>query len=230
MRILSVTPVRVDAAELARRRDRYRELSPPGVEFVLEPADATAPAQFATRDDIAASTASVTRALVAAPGDGFAYRMPDCVLDPAVPVTPDGARHEQVPHEHVPAVGMLRLTAAHLVATGRRFGAVTRNRAIGDALAERIEEYGYGPWFAGVAVLDLDFDAIADTGRWNEAVRGALDGLAARGADAVVNGCSAVTVDEDAAALPVPLVDPAELALRLLASGERAGARTGAEA
>ncbi|WP_051839732.1 aspartate/glutamate racemase family protein [Streptomyces sp. NRRL F-5126] len=227
MRILSVTPVRVDAGELARRRDRYRRLSPPGVEFVLEPADATAPAQFATRDDIAASTASVTRTLAAAPRDGFAYRMPDCVLDPAVPVTPDAAPEGRVAHERAPAVGMLRLTAAHLVATGRRFGAVTRNRAIGDALAERVEEYGYGPWFAGVAVLDLDFDAIADTGRWNDAVHGALDGLAARGADAVVNGCSAVTVDEGATAHRVPLVDPAELALRLLAAGARTGADAG---
>ncbi|WP_329455936.1 aspartate/glutamate racemase family protein [Streptomyces sp. NBC_01497] len=221
MKILSVAPVRVDAAELARRRDRYQQLSPLGMEFTLEPAGRGAPGQFATADDIAASTESVTEALVAPPGGGFAYRMPDCVLDPGVPLTPDGSP--------VPTVGMLRLTAAHLVATGRRFGAVTRNRAIGDALADRIEEYGYGPWFAGVSVLDLDFDAIPDTGRWNAAVRTALDGFAARGVTAVVNGCSAVTVEETDAdgagdeGSPAPitarLVDPARLALRLLAAG-----------
>ncbi|MCF3965446.1 aspartate/glutamate racemase family protein, partial [Streptomyces fuscigenes] len=188
MRILSVTPVRVDADELARRRARYREIAPPGVEFTLEAAGAAAPAQFATREDIDASTASVTGALAAPPEGGFAYRMPDCVLDPGVPLVPDGGA--------VPLVGMLRLSAAHLVATGRPFGAVTRNRAIGDALAERVEEYGYGPWFAGVHVLDLDFDAIPDTGRWNTAVRAALDAFAARGAGAVVNGCSAVTVED----------------------------------
>jgi Asp/Glu/hydantoin racemase len=227
MRILSVTPVRVDAGELARRRDRYRGLSPSGVEFSLAPAGPGAPVEFATEEDIAASTASVVEELVAPPGSGFAYRMPDCVLDPGVPLVPDGSA--------VPTVGMLRLTAAHLVSTGRSFGAVTRNRAIGDALAERIEEYGYGPWFAGVTVLDLDFDAIPDTGRWNSAVRSALDGFAARGVTAVVNGCSAVTVEdegedegEDGAArdgsAPVTarLVDPARLALRLLAAGAEA--------
>ncbi|MFI8793602.1 aspartate/glutamate racemase family protein [Streptomyces sp. NPDC055105] len=211
MNILSVTPIRVGARELTRRQDRYRRLSPPGVECVLEEIGADAPAQFATADDIAASTAAVTTALAAAPDEGFAFRMPDCVLDPAVPVTPDGAE--------VPTVGMLRLCAAHLVATGRTFGAVTRNRAIGDALAQRIEEYGFGPWFAGVTVLDLAFDAIPDTARWNDAVRGALDGFAARGVRAVINGCSAVDTDTPHA---VELVDPAALALRLLAAEGRA--------
>ncbi len=210
MRILSVTPVRMDAGELERRRDRYRRLSPPGVEFVLEEGGADAPEQFATEGDIAVSTASVTRALAAAPADGFAFRMPDCVLDPAVPVTPDDSA--------VPTVGMLRLAAAHLVATGRVFGAVTRNRAIGEALAERITEYGFEPWFAGVTVLDLPFDAIPDSGLWNDTVRGALDGFGARGVTAVINGCSAVDTDTPHS---VELVDPAELALRLLAAGAR---------
>ncbi|WP_255945843.1 aspartate/glutamate racemase family protein [Streptomyces odontomachi] len=210
MNILSVTPIRMAAGELARRRDRYRRLSPPGVTCVLEEAGGDAPGELATPDDIAASTTAVARALAAAPSEGFAVRMPDCVLDPAVPVAPDGAR--------VPTVGMLRLCAAHLVATGRTFGAVTRNRVIGDAFAERIEEYGYGPWFAGVTVLDLAFDAIADTRHWNDAVHDALDGFAARGVRAVINGCSAVDTD---ARHSVELVDPAALALRLLAAGGR---------
>ncbi|MER5438463.1 aspartate/glutamate racemase family protein [Streptomyces sp. NPDC002790] len=211
MKIFSVTPIRTGADELARRRDRYRRLSPPGVEWVLEEIGSDAPSELATARDIAASTVSVTAALAAAPGDTFDLRMPDCVLDPAVPVAPDGAA--------VPNVGMLRLCAAHLVATGRRFGAVTRNRAIGDELARRIEEYGYGPWFAGVTVLDLAVDAIPDTGRWNDAVRGALDGFAERGVRVVINGCSAVETDTPHT---VELVDPAALALRLLAAGGRA--------
>lgn len=224
MRILSVTPVRVDAEELARRRERYGRLSPPGVECVLEPAPDDAPTQFVTRDDIAASTAAVTRALEPAPGSGFAFRLPDCVLDPAVPVTPDGdARPSGTAAqatETAPVVGMLRLTAAHLVSTGRKFGAVTRNRAIGDALVERVEAYGFGAWFTGVAVLDLDFDAIADPAAWNDAVRSTLERFAAHGVTAVINGCSAVdTGGPDQAQHPVELVDPAALALRLLAVG-----------
>ncbi|MEU6323635.1 aspartate/glutamate racemase family protein [Streptomyces sp. NPDC047009] len=211
MKIHSVTPVRVDAAELTRRRARYRRLSPPGVEVVLEDGGPEAPPQFATRDDIETSTSAVTKALAKASAKDYAVRMPDCILDPAVPVTPDGSA--------VPAVGMLRLTAGHLAATGTVFGAVTRNRIIGEALAERIAEYGLGPWFAGVAVLDLDFDTIPDTLRWNEAVRGALDEFAARGVTAVMNGCSAV---DTGTPHPVQLVDPAERALRLLAAGAQA--------
>ncbi|MET9046154.1 aspartate/glutamate racemase family protein [Streptomyces sp. NPDC004362] len=211
MKIHSVTPVRVDATELTRRRARYRRLSPPGVEVVLEDGGPEVPRQFATRDDIETSTSAVTKALTRASAEDCTVRMPDCVLDPAVPVTPDGST--------VPTVGMLRLTAGHLAATGTVFGAVTRNRAIGDALCERIEEYGLGPWFAGVTVLDLDFDTIPDTLRWNEAVRRALDEFAVRGVTAVINGCSAVDTDTPH---PVRLVDPAERALRLLAAGVRA--------
>jgi Asp/Glu/hydantoin racemase len=211
MKILSVTPVRVDADELARRRARYRRLAPPGVEVVLVHGGPQLPGQLNTRQDVDVSTAAVTKTLAEATDDGYACRLPDCVLDPAVPVTPDGAP--------VPTVGMLRLTATHLAASGRTFGAVTRNHAIADALAERIEDYGLGPWFAGVTVLDLDFDAILDTRRWNEAVRDALDGFAARGVTAVINGCSAVDTDLSHS---VELVDPAERALRLLAAGAQA--------
>ncbi|WP_019544729.1 aspartate/glutamate racemase family protein [Streptomyces sulphureus] len=209
MRIHSLTPIRVDAEELARRRARYARLAPPGVEFALDAAPEAAPAQLAAQEDVEASTAHVAAAFAEAPETGAALRMPDCVLDPAVPLVPDQAA--------VPIVGMLRLTASHLVATGRKFGAVTRNQAIGEALAARVEEYGFGPWFAGVAVLDLDFAAISDPAAWHGAVRGTLDRFAERGVGHVINGCSAV---DTGAAHAVALVDPAALALRLLAAGD----------
>ena len=68
-------------------------------------------------------------------------------------------------------------------------------------------------------MLDLEFDAIPDSGRWNAVVSRALDGFASRGVGAVINGCSAV---DTVSGHPVELVDPAELALRLLAAGARA--------
>ncbi|MEU5839857.1 hypothetical protein ABZ820_40265 [Streptomyces diacarni] len=215
MKILSVTPVRVGESELARRRERYRRLSPPGVEVHLEPAGTGAPTELATHDDIAASTASVTGTLAAAGTDAHTLRMPDCVLDPGVPLTPDPSPTTTSRDACAPVVGMLRLTASHLVATGRPFGAVTRNPAIGQALAALLDAYGHGPWFAGVTTLDLDFDAVSDAAAWNDAVRGALDGFAARGVTTVINGCSAVDTQ---APHPVRLVDPAETALRLLAA------------
>jgi Asp/Glu/hydantoin racemase len=208
MKITSVTPIVVDQAELERRRERYARLCPPGVEFVLDPLPPHGPRQLATAADIAASTALVTAALDAQPAGPGLVRMPDCVLDPGVPAEPAG--------DTVGPVGMLRIAAAHLAARGERFGAVTRNPAIAAALAERVHDYGLDAWFAGVTVLDLELDAVADAGRWHRAVRGALDDFAARGVGTVVNGCSAV---DPGPAHRVRLVDPAALALSLLAAG-----------
>ncbi|HVV09487.1 aspartate/glutamate racemase family protein [Amycolatopsis sp.] len=200
-RIFSVTPIHVEPDELDRRRRRYAELAPDGLTVELVDAGPGAPAQLAAEADLEASEGVVAAALAGV--EGYDFLMPDCVLDPGVP---EGAR----------GAGMLRVVVDHLVAEGHRVAAVTRNKVIGDELARKVREYGHGEAFLGVAVLDLDVDAIADTAAWNGAMRSALDGLAAKGATAVINGCSAVEVEQPAGA---PLVvDPAAVALRLLAS------------
>ncbi len=185
-------------------------LSPPGVEVVLEDGGPEVPRQFATRDDIETSTSAVTKALTQASAEDYTLRMPDCVLDPAVPVTPDGST--------VPTVGMLRLTAGHLAATGTVFGAVTRNRAIGDALAERIEEYGLGPWFAGgpssTSTSTPSRHPAMERGRTPRARRIRRPRRDRRD--------QRLLRRRHGHPHPVRLVDPAERALRLLAAGVRA--------
>jgi len=196
-RIFSVTPIHVDAAELARRRRRYAELCPDGVSVHLVDGGIGAPPELASQEDLRASDRAVADALASA--SGYDLAMPDCVLDPAVPdpVRP-GAR------------GMLELVIGHLAREGHTVAGVTRNRVIADELRRRAA--GYGTELLDVTVLDLDVADIADTARWNAALRTAVDGLAARGATAVINGCSAVDVEPDPR-----LVDPAALALRLIA-------------
>lgn len=110
--------------------------------------------------------------------------------------------------------GLLKLSAGHLAARGEKFGAVVRNEAIGAELTRRLAAYGVAAYSAGVEVLDLPFDAIADTAAWNAALGGAVTRLAGRGATAVLNGCSAVEVEP--ADLAARVVDPTALALRLL--------------
>jgi Asp/Glu/hydantoin racemase len=113
-------------------------------------------------------------------------------------------------------VGMLQNVLAHLAAKGHKIGAVTRNEAIGAELERRVAEYGFAKNYAGREVLNLSFDAINDEELWHEALTKAVDSLASQGATVVINGCSAVNVQQDRLRLEV--VDPAELALQLISS------------
>jgi Asp/Glu/hydantoin racemase len=205
VRIHAVTPIHVDSDELARRQERYDALCPPGVSVELHDIGPDAPRALNTADEVRESERRVVAALRAAP-PGYDALLPDCVLDPGV-----GELSGELP-----VVGILRLSLGWQVLTGRRTGAVARNKAIADELAAKVAEYGWGGSFTGVRVLDLDVEAIADARRWNDAVGGALATLEADGAAAVINGCSAVEVP---ARPGLPVVDPTALALRVLAAG-----------
>ena len=207
MRIHAVTPIHVDADELARRQTRYDALCPAGLHIELHDIGPDAPRALDTADEVRESERLVVEALTAAPA-GYDALLPDCVLDPGV---------DQL-QGRLPVVGILRLSLGWQVLTGRRTGAVTRNKAIADELAEKVAAYGWSGSFTGVRVLDLDVHAIADTQRWNDAVGAALESLGQDGAAAVLNGCSAVDVPAGSSS-GVQVVDPTALALRVLAAG-----------
>ncbi|MEV0070661.1 MULTISPECIES: aspartate/glutamate racemase family protein [unclassified Amycolatopsis] len=206
MRALAVTPIHLPPDEVARRQARYDRLAPPGVEIELRNVGPTAPATLDTAGSMRDSEREVA-ALLKAAADGFDLAFPDCVLDPSVP--------DAVSDPALPVHGILKLSATHLAGKGVRFGAVVRNEAIKDEFASRIAAYGLDEYLAGIRVLDLPFSAIAETEVWNAALGSAVRELAELGATAVINGCSAVDVEP--ADLPARIVDPTELAMRLLA-------------
>jgi allantoin racemase len=209
MRIYSVTPIHVGAAELARRQARYDALCPPGLEVELHDIGASAPKSLETADDVRASEELVVEALRAAPA-GFDALLPDCVLDPGVE-----ALSRELP---APVLGLLRISLGWAVCTGRRSGAVARNKAIADEIKARVDAYGWGAELAGVEVLDLDADAITDSVAWTQALTSAQGRLRQSGATLVVNGCSAVELagtDDDPG---MRIVDPTALTLRLVAA------------
>ncbi|MCP2255427.1 Asp/Glu/hydantoin racemase [Prauserella aidingensis] len=213
VRALAVTPIHLPDEEIQRRQDRYDRLAPPGLEIVVRDVGPDAPSALDTDAAVRTSERAVTAALDTASADrapGWDLAFPDCVLDPAVPdgVTSGGAAAGPPVH------GLLKLSAGFLAARGERFGAVVRNEAIGAELTRRLAAYGLVAYSAGVEVLDLPFDAIADTAAWNAALGEAVTRLAERGATAVLNGCSAVDVEP--ADLAARIVDPTALALRLL--------------
>jgi len=221
MRITAITPMHVGAAEVARRQARYDRLAPQGlaISVVDLPDRSDTPRALETADDIRASerlVVEVARQTDPATADAI---MPDCVLDPGLP--------ELERDSPLLVLGITRLVVGLLGSLGRRFAAVTRNDAIGAELAAVIGRYGWADAFSGVAVLGLSVADITDEARWNQAVtRAANESAPLKSAAVIVNGCSAVEVND--VGTGVPLVDPTALALRLasiagglLSTGER---------
>ncbi|MWA00329.1 hydantoin racemase [Actinomadura sp. LD22] len=208
MRALSVTPIHLPPEEITRRQARYDRLAPPGLAIELRDVGPGAPGSLDDEESIRVSEREVAAAVAAADGD-WDVVFPDCVLDPSVPDGPADQR--------VPVNGLLKLSSMALAAKNVRFGAVVRNEAIGAELGRRLKAYGLDAYVAGIAVLDLPFDAVAEGESWNAALGAAVDALAAQGAAAVINGCSAVDVEEGR--FRAEVVDPTALALRVLVAG-----------
>lgn len=209
MRIKAITPIRVGDAELARRQERYRALAPASLDVVLFdlPGGDSVPESLDSEATIRASERFVVDEALATDPGSYDALVPDCVLDPGL----DLLKRESP----VPTFGILELSAGFLFTLGLRFASVTRNRPIGDELRSRLESYGYLSRFDTNAVLDLDFADIADDVRWNEALSDVVDRFVGTSTKAVINGCSAVEL-RDRPPGGVALVDPTELALRLL--------------
>jgi len=204
MRVRAITPIHVDAGELARRQRRYDTLAPPGVCVHLDDLGdgADVPRALETVDDIRRSEALVRAQLRRTDPAEYEVVLPDCVLDPAVDADPD---------QPVPVLGILRLATHLLAATGQRFAAVARNRAIADELARKVAGYGLGDLLTDVRVLGLEVSQIPDDTAWAGAIRRAVAGT---DAPVVINGCSAVEVAQRDERPRV--VDPTAAALRML--------------
>lgn len=204
MRVRAITPIHVDAGELARRQHRYDTLAPPGVSVHLDDLGdgADVPRALETADDIRRSEALVRSQLRRTDPAAYDVVLPDCVLDPAVDADRD---------QPVPVLGILRLATHLLAATGQRFAAVARNRAIADELARKVTGYGLGDLLTDVRVLGLEVSQIPDDAAWAGAIHRAVAGT---DVSVVINGCSAVEVaqrDEEPR-----IVDPTATALRVL--------------
>jgi len=211
MRIKAITPIRVAEDELARRQDRYRRLSPPGVEVTLVnlPDRSDVPRALEHDDDLLASDRLVAEVAAATDPSQFDAILPDCVLDPGLPtILREGP---------LPVFGILKLSAGFLHALDRPFVAVARNKVIAGELERCIARYGLVEQFNGVDLLHLSLEDIADDAKWNDALTTVRDRLAAGPVRTVLNGCSAVEVMDDRHSVSV--FDPTRLALRLVGIG-----------
>lgn len=213
MRIHAPTPAHLGEEEICRRQRRYDDLVGSTAQVVVldQPPLPGIPRSFDTKADVAASDAYVlqrARELTLSPGD---LVVPDCILDPVL---------EEI-GAFYPVQGILRLTVGLLTGLGLRFGAVARNPAVGDALTVKIRSYDPTDRFVGTEILDLPTEAVTDDARWHAALVTHVQILATKGADVVINGCSAVAVDGHV--FDIPVVDPTQLALRALSLADDLG-------
>jgi hypothetical protein len=220
MRLLAITPIVVDDAELVRRQRRYDALSPEGVTVVLERLGEGpgSPRALEADADIRASEEALLARYRGVDADGWDGYLPDCVLDPV-----SGLDHG-LPR---PVFGLGRLAASFVVGQGARLGAVARNGAIAAELDRKLAEYAV-PTIGPTSVLALSVEDIADEATWAAAVESRVADL---DCDFVLNACSAVEVGDQRHA-PY-LLDPtrtalALLALRAAATGERPAPREAA--
>lgn len=215
MKIIAFTPAHVGVDEIHRRQQRYVTFASGrfDVTVVDQPDLPNVPRSFDTRELIASSHQCVVDQ---AAGRTFAadeVLMPDCILDTALESVSSALT--------APTFGILRLNVSHFLGLGLRYGAVARNTAVGNALDERIRGYDPSDSYRGTSILDLPTEAVADTARWNAALAQHVQDLADRGAQVVINGCSAVDVTDEAWAIPV--VDPTRLAIDLIAAAAANG-------
>lgn len=214
LRVKSIAPLHLQAAELERRQARYTRLGGSRLDITLvNLVGDDAPARMDTPDEIGASERLVADEIGRTDPAHFDVIMPDCVLDPGIADGPDPP---------VPVAGMLRLVAGHLASLGRRFAAVTRNQVIGDDLARKVAAYGLSDALTGVHVLDVGFCFVSDHEGWSKAMRPMQATLEAEGTATLFNGCSAVDLDGHRLGA-VSVVDPTALALQLLTVAHSAG-------
>jgi hypothetical protein len=200
--VRSVTPIHVTDAELARRQQRYRRLSPPGIEVRLADLGAgDVPRTLDTAADVERSEQCVAQHLSQTDSGTYDYFLPDCVLDPCI----------DQPDAPVPVLGLLRLTTFALAGAGHSFDVAARNEAIAEGLRERLHRYGLpGRAFS----LGLQIGHVTEGDAWVGRLRRASS---SRAVDSIVNGCSAVDLPARDGGSPT-VVDPIATALRVLSA------------
>lgn len=208
MRIKTITPLHLTPEELARRQERYNRQAPPPLQMIMAnlPADAGVPRSLGDEAACRASDEHVYEEAMRTDVTTFDAIFLDCVLDPS-----SEALERDAP---LPVFSILKLSASYLASLGHRLAAVTRNKVIAEELEHKLKSYGLIEHFHGTLILDLSFEAVADDAKWNAALAGAVNEAVGRGATTLINGCSAVNVQEKASKIVV--VDPTELALRLV--------------
>lgn len=198
-RVKIITPIQVDAADLARRQQRYGERAAPGTEIEVVglgsgPGALESAGDLEVSDDAVFEEGAKTKA-----GDCDAVLI-DCIFDPAV----DRLR-EVLP---MPVFGPLRTALPLLSLVAPKFGIVARVPNHVALFTELVTRYGYGDRLIAVRALDLVYQEGRKPERFNAAMREQLKAIVEQdGAPAVIMGSTTMALPAEVAAVAgdVPL-------------------------
>lgn len=214
LKIKAIAPLRLESQELQRRQRRYDLLAGPELSVTLVNLDGkNAPKRLENDDDLAASEELTLQMIRDTNPNSFDAILPDCVLDPGVNMNQDSP---------LPVYGILRLSGGFIQSLGYSFAAVTRNVTIGDELARKAESYGFSRSLCSVEILNVDFCFVSDHDQWEGAIKPLAERLSTRGIGVLLNGCSAVEI-ANRNVKDLIIIDPTELALKLLVSAGKVG-------
>jgi len=207
-KIFCLVPVNTDRWT-AVHEDELNRYKDPATEIVVEPLDLGAESIECGYDDAWNALPTIV-AVEKAERDGFDGVILSCFGDPAL-----RAAREAV---EIPVVGVAEASIHLASQLGRRFGVITAGPPdAGAYILDNFRMYQMDHKCVevtslGTCVLDLGGDPAAEVAKFVEAARE----LQVHGADVIVIGCTGMTAIADslAAAIPVPVVNPAPTALK----------------
>lgn len=198
-RVKIITPIQVDAADLARRRQRYGERAGPDTEIEVVGLSSGPDALETARDVAASEEAVFAEGAKTEPGTCDAVLI-DCIFDPAVE-----RLRKALP---LPVFGPMRTALPLLSLVAPNFGIVARAPDHAALFSELVQRYGYGDRLIAVRSLDLRYAEGRKPERFDAAMREQLKAVVEHdGARAVVMGSTTMALSPDVAVVAerVPL-------------------------
>ncbi|MCH9672581.1 MAG: aspartate/glutamate racemase family protein [Gammaproteobacteria bacterium] len=190
-RVRIITPIQVDASDLARRQLRYGERA--SVDTTLEVvALESGPTALESTDDIEASEDAVFAACSDLSHDHCDALLVDCIFDPAVKALQA--------HLSIPVFGPLQTTTANIPLVVQSVGMVARVRAHIPVFEQLFADYGAADRLAAVRALDLPYADARDPVRFDAAMSSALRAIVNEDeATGVIMGSTTMAINPEVA-------------------------------
>jgi allantoin racemase len=209
-RVKIISPIKIDEADLRRRRMRYGEYAGPDTQIeVFNLTDG--PTTLDTRGDMLFCEHAVFQEGLHTSPEDFDAILIDCVFDPALI-----ALREEC---HVPAFGPMRVTLPLVMQVANSFSYVARAERQTLWLSELAAEYGYVDQLVSARALGITYQESRNPTTFDNAMSRQLDHVINQdGAEAIVMGSTTMAISDRVAeaARGVPLFLPGMVALRAM--------------
>lgn len=210
LRVKIISPIKIDEADLRRRRMRYSSHAGPdtNIEVFNLP---EGPTSLSTPGDILFCEHAVFQEGMRTDKNDFDAILIDCVFDPAV-----SALKEQAP---MSVFGPMQVTLPLVLLVADKFSFVARAERQTLWLADLARRYGYGGSMASARFLGISYQESRKPKIFDQAMKKQLSKVVSEdGAQAVVMGSTTMVLEDDvvAAAGAAPLFLPGMIALRVI--------------